>query len=145
MKTWLAFLFFFGCILMIRAQDKDCLLGLVGSSGETIIQVFQLNEEQIRKMNEWKAEWGVTNKVFEEEIAQLFDSEEQSTMKELEVVAAKYKVLKDNLVAVSREYDQKLLRLFNQKQYDRYIELCAEANRNPLPVLPQPPPEKEPE
>ena len=107
MKTWLAFLFFFGGILLIRAQDKDCLLGLVGSSGETIIQVFQLNEEQIQKMNEWKAEWGVTNKVFEEEISQLFDSQEQSTMKELEVVATKYKVLKDNLVAVSRQYDHK--------------------------------------
>jgi hypothetical protein len=121
------------------------MLGLGGSSAETIIQVFQLNEEQILKMNEWTAELKLTNKVYQEEITQLFDTHPQSKTEDLEALATKYKVLKDKVLANTREYDKRLLKLFNPKQYDRYLELCATANRIPYQVVPRPYPFRNPE
>jgi hypothetical protein len=121
------------------------MLGLGGSSAETIIQVFQLNKEQIQKMNEWSAELKLSNKVYQEEITQLFDTHPQSKTEDLEALASKYKVLKDRVLANAMEYDMRLLELFNPKQYDRYLELCATANRIPYQVVPQPYPLRNPE
>ncbi|NNJ87834.1 MAG: hypothetical protein HKP53_00405 [Eudoraea sp.] len=120
-----------------NAQDRECRLGLGGSTAETIIQVFQLNEEQIQKMNEWTAELKLSNKVYQDEIAQLFDTHPQSKTEDLEALATKYKVLKDKVLANTREYDLRLLELFNPKQYDRYLELCATANRIPYKIIPK--------
>ncbi len=133
------FLFFFGMLVFsINAQDRDCILGLSGSSAETIIQVFQLNEEQIQKMEVWTAELKLSNKVYQDEITLLFDTHPQSKTEDLEALATKYKVLKDQVLANTKEYDTRLLKLFNPKQYDRYLELCATANRIPIQVIPQP-------
>lgn len=132
-------LFLFGLIVFsVNAQDRDCMLGLSGSSAETIIQVFQLNEEQIQKMDEWTAELKLLNKVYQDEITQLFDTHPQSKTEDLEALATKYKILKDQVLANTKEYDKRLLKLFNPKQYDRYLELCATANRIPFQVIPQP-------
>ncbi len=142
----IVFFFFFGMLIFsLNAQDRDCMLGLGGSSAETIIQVFQLNEEQIEKMDEWTAELKLSNKVYQEEITQLFDTHPQSKTEDLEALATKYKVLKDQVLANTKEYDRRLLKLFNPKQYDRYLELCATANRIPFQVIPQPYPPRNPE
>jgi len=143
---YILFLFFFGMLVFSsNAQERDCMLGLGGSSAETIIQVFQLNKEQIQKMNEWSAELKLSNKVYQEEITQLFDTHPQSKTEDLEALASKYKVLKDRVLANAMEYDMRLLELFNPKQYDRYLELCATANRIPYQVVPQPYPLRNPE
>ncbi len=143
---YIVFLFFFGVLVFSsNAQDRDCMLGLGGSSAETIIQVFQLNEEQIQKMDDWTAELKLSNKVYQEEITQLFDTHPQSKTEDLEALATKYKVLKDKVLANTKEYDKRLLKLFNPKQYDRYLELCATANRIPFQVIPQPYPPRNPE
>ena len=140
------FFFFIGMLVFsLSAQDRDCMLGLGGSSAETIIQVFQLNKEQIQKMDEWTAELKLSNKVYQEEITQLFDTHPQSKTEDLEALATKYKVLKDQVLANTKDYDRRLLMLFNPKQYDRDLELCATANRIPFQVIPQPYPPRNPE
>jgi len=145
MNTSHAIIVFFLGALFVNAQDRDCMLGLGGSATETIIQVFQLNKEQIQKMNEWTAKLKLSNKVYQDEITQLFDTHPQSKTEDLEALATKYKVLKDQVLANAKEYDIRLLELFNPKQYDRYLELCAAANRNPFQIIPQPYPPRNPE
>lgn len=140
-----ALLVFFLSALFANAQDRDCMLGLGGSASETIIQVFQLNKEQIQKMNEWTAELKLSNKIYQDEITLLFDTHPQSKTEDLEALATKYKVLKDRVLANAKEYDMRLLELFNPKQYDRYLELCAAANRIPFQIVPQPYPPRNPE
>lgn len=143
---YIIFLFFFGLLVFSsKAQDRDCMLGLGGSSAETIIQVFQLNKDQILKLDEWTAELKLSNKVYQDEITQLFDTHPQSKTEDLEALATKYKVLKDQVIVNTKEYDKRLLMLFNPKQYDRYLELCAAANRIPFQVIPQPYPLRNPE
>ncbi|MGB5646525.1 MAG: hypothetical protein WBM55_05345 [Muriicola sp.] len=136
-KYLLLFLLIGSVIHSSNAQDRDCMLGLGGSATETIIQVFQLNKEQIEKMDEWTAELKVTNKAYQDEITQLFDTHPQSKTEDLEALATKYKVLKDQILANTKEYDKRLLQLFNPKQYERYLELCAVANRRPFEIVPQ--------
>lgn len=145
MKKIISTLFLIGFCFLMQAQEKDCMLGLGGSSDETIIQVFQLNEEQVQKLKEWKAELSIANKVYEEDIRVLFDTHPQSSTKDLEALATKYKVLKDQILQNAKAYDVKMLKLFNPKQYDRYLELCASTGRIPYQVVPKPFPEKVPE
>lgn len=136
---YILFVFFFGVLVLpAKAQDRDCMLGLGGSSSETIIQVFQLNKEQIQKLEQWTAELKISNKIYQDEITQLFETHPQSKTEELEALATKYKVLKDKVLANAKEYDMRLLALFNPKQYDRYLELCTEANRIPFQIIPKP-------
>ena len=130
--------------LFVRAQTNDCMLGLGGKSTETIIQVFQLNEEQVRKMEEFQAELTIANKVFEDEIRVLFDTHPQSTTEELEKLATQYKLLKDRILENAGACDIRMLELFNPRQYDRYLELCAIAQRTPYQVVPQPFPKTDP-
>jgi hypothetical protein len=142
MNTIHAIIIFFIGTLIANAQDRDCMLGVGGSDSETIVQVFQLNKDQISKMNEWRAEFEVSSRVYQDEITKLFDTHAQSSSEDLQALSNKYRILKDKIIALSKEYDEKLLRVFNEKQYQRYYELCKEAGRIPLQVTansPQPP------
>ncbi len=116
----------------VHAQLDNCTLGMGGPDTSVITQVFQLNDKQISQMDFWIGELGSQNKVIEDQIKELFDTHPQSTQDELIAMATKYKGLKDQLVAISLNYDRKLLGIFNEKQYQRYVELCAEALRQPL-------------
>ncbi len=115
-----------------NAQLPDCTLGMGGKDTEVLTKVFQLNDEQIKTMDLWIGELHSRNKEIEDRIKELFDNHPQGTQEELVTLAKKYKDLKDQLVAISTKYDQQLLGLFNDRQYQRYIELCAEALRKPL-------------
>lgn len=115
---------------------QDCTLNMGGKSADTLVQVFQLNEQQISQMEVWSVELAIEIKVVEGEIQKLFDSHPQSTPEELSSLAAKYKVLQQKIVAASKATDQRLLSTFNTKQYDLYLELCKEAFRKPLQVIP---------
>ena len=134
LKTLSMFLIFSLCTFWGMAQD--CTLDIGGKNSDILIQVFQLNEEQVGHMKTWSAALKVENKVLEDEIQKLFDNHPQSTPEELTTLAAKYKVFQQKIIAASRATDKKLLSIFNVKQYDRYLELCNEAFRSPIKVLP---------
>lgn len=124
----------FGCF-NVQAQLPDCTLGLGGKDTEVLSQVFQLNDEQLNSMAHLIGELQSRNKVMEDQIKELLNNHPQSTEEELITLAEKYKVLKDQMVALSNTYDRKLLGLFNEKQYQRYVSLCKEAFRRPLVPL----------
>jgi len=122
---------FFLCVT-VNAQLQDCTLGIGGKDTEILAQVFQLKDGQIDKMELWIGQLQTENRLAEDQIKELFDNHPQSTHEELETLAKKYKVLKDKMVATSKKYDKKLLGIFNEKQYQRYVELCNEALRRPM-------------
>lgn len=114
------------------AQSEDCTLGIGGKDTDVIVQVFQLNAEQKIQMETWATEFTIQTGEIETQIQQLFDTHPQKSQEDLERLSEKYKVLKDELVASSREFDKKLIGLFNPKQYERYMSLCNEAGRRPM-------------
>lgn len=134
LKTLGIFLTFFLCSFLATAQD--CTLDIGGKNTDTLIQVFQMNQEQIGQMETWRAELNIEIKVIEEEIQKLFDNHPQSTPEELTTLAGKYKVYQQKIVDASKATDKKLLSIFNTKQYERYLELCYEAIRKPIQVVP---------
>lgn len=116
------------------AQIPDCTLDMGGQDSELIVKIFQLNEQQIGKMDEWRAELDLKNRVLQDQIAWLFENHPQGSEEELINLSKKYNVLHRQMLSNSRTYDQMLLGTFNERQYERYILLCNEAMRKPLSV-----------
>ena len=130
-------LFLFGLInFNIYSQLEDCSLDIGGQDTEVLIGVFQLNEEQQTYLETWRGELSVRARTIEDQIKQLLASHPQSTEADLLNLSKKYAQLKDQLVAITLEYDQKMLGTFNPKQYEFYRELCKEALRRPLVPVP---------
>lgn len=115
-------------------QLQDCTLDMGGKDSELIIKIFQLNEEQVGKMEAWRAELDIKNRLLQDQIAWLFENHPQSTEEDLVNLSKKYNVLQRQIVSNSRTYDQMLLGAFNDRQYERYVVLCTEAVRKPLPI-----------
>ena len=115
-----------------KGQVRDCLLNIGGRDKQTIIQVFQLNELQRDKLLIWSKQLDSITTETEARIAQLFDTHPQKTDKDMADLATKYAVLKEEFVVATSRYDQKLISLFNERQYERYILLCAEAGKRPI-------------
>lgn len=134
LKTLGMFLTFFLCVLSGKAQD--CTLDIGGKNSDTLIQVFQMSQEQIGQMEAWRTELNVEIKVIEDEIQKLFDNHPQSTPEELTTLADKYKIFQQKIVDASKATDKKLLSIFNVNQYERYIDLCNEAFSKPIQVVP---------
>ena len=122
--------------LQSYAQLDDCSLDIGGQDTDVLITVFQLNEKQQSYLNTWRGELSVQARTIEEDIRQLLESHPQSTEADLLNLSNKYAKLKDQLVGLSRNYDQKMLGTFNPRQYEFYIELCNEAMRRPLVPVP---------
>lgn len=126
----LFFVFFTGF-----GQTADCTLGIGGKDTETIIKVFQLSAEQLVQMEGWILELKKSNEKIEEQINHLLDDHPQSNEEELQTLAEKFKVLRTEIITNSKICDQKLVGIFNENQYKRYIALCEEAVRIPLTGL----------
>lgn len=126
-------LLFFACPL----QAQTCTLDIGGKNTETIITVFQLNEDQLEILDTLRRELAVKTKNFNDQIEKLLARHPQSTEEELIKLADKYKVLQQKIVSASYESDKKLLSEFNAKQYDRYLQLCKAAIRMPIGVVPK--------
>ncbi|MDC6352509.1 hypothetical protein PP178_13190 [Zeaxanthinibacter sp. PT1] len=47
-------------------------------------------------------------------------------------MSEKFTSLKEELLTASKAIDQKLLGIFNDRQYMRYVELCEEVARRPM-------------
>ena len=116
-------------------QTADCTLGIGGKDTETIIKVFQLNDEQLVQMEAWIQELNKSNELIEEQIDVLLDKHPQSNEEELQTLAEKFKPLRAQIIANSKICDQKLVGILNENQYRRYIDLCTEAMRRPLKGL----------
>lgn len=119
-----------------QMSAQECTLDIGGKNAETLIKVFQLSTDQIGQMETWSAALALQNKETEEAIQKLFDSHPQSTPEELLQLAEKYKALQQKIVDASWQADKKLLTIFNEKQYERYLQLCMEAVRRPIKVVP---------
>lgn len=133
-KAFLFSLLTFGFWITGQAQ-QDCSLGIGATESDTIIQIFQLKEEQITKLEEFKAALEIETRLLDDERKNLFDTHPQSTPENLTELGVKYKVIEEKMKQVFEKYDYKLLAIFNEKQYQRYVTLCQEVSRLPLEVV----------
>ncbi len=124
------------CFFTFCAKAQDCTLDIGGKNSEVVMTIFQLNDTQKATMEVLKGELEITNRGLEDEIQKLFDTHPQSTQEELITLADKYKALKQKIVNASWEADEELLATFNSKQYQRYLDLCEEALRKPIKIIP---------
>lgn len=127
---------FFGFMVSLSAQ-QDCSLGIGVTEADIIVQVFQLRPEQKMKLEEFQAAVTKETQLVDEERKTLFDTHPQTTSEDLTAFGTKHAVLEDKVKDIFRKYDLKLLALFNEKQYQRYVSLCKEVSRQPLVVTPE--------
>ena len=113
-------------------QLQDCTLGLGNKDTDVIFKVFKLSEEQQALAEAMAAEYRTNSRLIQDEVDLLFESHPQRTQEDLQRMAQKFDSLKIQLTAMSRSYDEKLVGLFNQKQYEVYLQLCNEVMRKPL-------------
>ncbi len=118
------------------ANAQDCTLAIGGKDTDVIIQVFQMNNEQIAKMEAWKVELEKETDAAQQQANQLLESQPQTTPEDLEKIAVEYKKIQNRVAEISKSYDRKLLAIFNEKQYRRYVGLCREIFLKPLVVTP---------
>lgn len=123
------------CLQGLVAQD-DCILGVGVTTDETIISVFQMNEEQAEKMANLGAELKYRNELLSSQLENITKKHPQSSEEDLMKLAGEYKTMMDSMGRVQKMIDKKVLSLFNKKQYNRYVNLCQEAFRRPLYVIP---------
>ena len=135
-KVFFSLIFVVGFWISAEAQ-QECSLGIGATESDTIIQIFQLKEEQITNLEEFKAALEIETRLLDEERKNLFENHPQGTPEDLTALGAKYKVLEERMKQVFKKYDLKLLALFNEKQYQRYVTLCQEVSRQPLVVVPE--------
>lgn len=116
--------------------SQDCTLNIGGGNSEILTSVFQLNANQVAKLESLQGEYVIKAKALQEEMDGLLSKHPQSTPEELTTLGEKYSVLEQNLVAVSKAADKEFLQIFNENQYNRYLELCREAMRKPIFIKP---------
>ncbi|MDX1327509.1 MAG: hypothetical protein R3299_07355 [Arenibacter sp.] len=112
--------------------QKECSLGIGVSNMDTVEQVFQLNAAQKEQLQTFHEAVGVETKLLEEERKELFKSHPQTTPEDFETLEAKRLALENKVKAVFTKYDRKFLALLNEKQYQRYLALCREVERQPI-------------
>tara|TARA_R110002167_G_scaffold11308_15_gene50167 strand:- start:4184 stop:4627 length:444 start_codon:yes stop_codon:yes gene_type:complete len=124
------------CVLPIFGMAQDCTLDIGGKNTNAIIELFQLNEAQISTMDSLRSALVVRQAGLEDQIHKLLNEQPQRTEAELIKLADKYKVLQQQMVEDAWECDKNFLSIFNPKQYQAYIALCNDANRNPIRIIP---------
>ncbi|PIB28106.1 hypothetical protein BFP77_10675 [Maribacter sp. 4U21] len=119
----------------LRSQ-ADCVLGVGITEDETLITIFQMNEMQQENLVNFGAELKYRNEILNNQLANIMQRHPQSTPTELGQLADKYKAVMDSMQMIQAFIDKKVLWLFNEKQYELYLELCKEASRSPFIVVP---------
>lgn len=115
-----------------RAQ-LDCMLGVGGPDGETMAEVFQLNEEQRERLRNWSAELKYRNALLRDQAEFLLKRNGTSPPEELLKVSVQYRALLDSMQQNILMMDGRMLALFNDRQYQRYLLLCRELSLRPIP------------
>ncbi len=118
------------------ATGQTCALGVGTSNPDTVIEVFQLNNQQIEKLKAVKVAYVDGSQSIEQKIEKLLKEHPQSSPADLTLMAEKYNVLKEEMIALSLKSDEEVLTTFNQKQYERYLLLCKETYQRPIVVTP---------
>ena len=119
----------------INANSQACILDIGSNNIESITTTFQLNKEQLTALDELKLALKEERDAQEIEVKNLLATHPQSTPDELMVLARKHKEIEEKMFETTIKYDQKLISLFNAKQYERYVLLCDSANRTPISIL----------
>lgn len=118
--------------LSVSAISQTCILDIGSKNVENITKTFQLNKEQIHSLDSLRTQLISERDLQENEVKKLLETHPQSTPDELLILAKKHKALEDSMFETTIIYDQKLISLFNAKQYERYVLLCTSANRTPI-------------
>lgn len=134
-KLFLGVLFIlFSTTLMAQ---EDCILGVGFTDDAILIDVFQMSEMQQKQLADFKGELKHRNELLNAQLEDIATRHPQSTVEELTELAGKYNGIMDSMRLVQATIDKRVLATFNQKQYDRYLSLCKEANRTPYVVEPK--------
>ncbi|MBQ4914379.1 hypothetical protein J8L85_08030 [Maribacter sp. MMG018] len=134
-KLFLGVLFIlFSTTLMAQ---EDCVLGVGFTDDAILIDVFQMSEMQQKQLADFKGELKHRNELLNAQLEDIATRHPQSTVEELTELAGKYNGIMDSMRLVQATIDKRVLATFNQKQYDRYLSLCKEANRTPYVVEPK--------
>lgn len=137
MKIFRLLVVFCSFLLLNKTYAQaDCILGVGLTSDSIISDVFQLNEVQQEKLVSFSAELKYRNDLLNNELQNVKSRHPQSNVKELSQLADKYKSVMDSMTQVQTMIDKRMLTLFNSKQYELYRNLCKEASRSPLIVIP---------
>lgn len=110
----------------------DCVLGVGGRDNETITKVFELTEEQQKSLKNWTAELKIRNDIFKDKAAYLMKQNEESSPEVLIEVSKKYQSYIDSMAKNVRMMDKRLLKIFNETQYERYVKLCNQLTLRPI-------------
>ncbi len=108
------------------------MLGVGGKDDETITKVFELTEEQQKNLRNWSAELKVRNDILKDKARFLMKKHEESSPEVLVTVSEQYKTIMDSMKQNVRMMDKRLLNLFNEKQYERYVKLCEQMSLRPI-------------
>lgn len=132
--------FFFTLVLLFFANrlnaQADCIMGVGVVEDSVLIAIFQLNAEQSKQLVNFSAELQYRNEILDNTLKNTRKRHPQSTVRELSDLAAEYNVMMDSMHAVQVMVEKRLLTLFNQNQYSLYRNLCLEASKSPLVVVP---------
>nr|WP_299069833.1 hypothetical protein [uncultured Allomuricauda sp.] len=121
-------------LFFVFGHGQECLLGIGGQNDENIIKVFQLDDAQKEKMMNWSAELKIRNGILKEQAKFLLKKHEQSPPEDLMVMSYKYRSLLDSMKQNLKILDTKLLSIFNNRQYNLYMELCSGISLRPIHV-----------
>ena len=128
----MAFLLF---ITNVNAQ-ADCILGVGVTSDSIISDIFQLNDMQKAKLEQFSTDIKLQNESLNNNLAEVKSKHPQSNVTELRQLADKYKNVMDSMARVQEITDKKMLALFNSNQYELYLSLCKDASRSAYIVVP---------
>ncbi len=126
----------FCLVSSVSMAQADCVLGVGLTDDNTLIDIFQMNKMQQEQLANFGAELKYRNELLNNELENVMKRHPQSNPAELQQLADKYKSVMDSMAAIQTMIDKKVLSLFNEKQYERYLSLCKEALRSPYIVAP---------
>ncbi len=116
--------------------QADCILGVGVTADSALVSVFQLNTSQIDKLTSYSEEVKYRQGILDNKLENIQKRNPQSNFSELSKLATDYNIIMDSMALVQTLIDKRLLALFNEKQYTLYRNLCREASRSPLVVVP---------
>ncbi|WP_027078584.1 hypothetical protein [Maribacter antarcticus] len=116
--------------------QADCILGVGVTVDSALVSVFQLNASQIDRLTSYSEEVKYRQGILDNKLENIQKRNPQSNVLELSKLATDYNIIMDSMALVQTMIDKRLLALFNEKQYTLYRNLCREASRSPLLVVP---------
>ncbi|WP_190809368.1 hypothetical protein [Flagellimonas sp. S3867] len=114
------------------SAQKECALGIGGGNDDSIAEVFQLNELQLEKLKNWSAELKIRNELLKDQAKFILKRNAQSSPEDLLSISYKYRSLLDSMKQNVRMLDKRLLSIFNDKQYNLYMDLCGQMMLQPI-------------